>query len=541
MSRIGTCLQCGQRYGDIPDSLTATRVKCKTCGGVVEIPPLAAATPPPMAAPPAPVAPAAPAMQVTPAPIAMRKPPTAAVPTQPIFAPKAPAAPVRPVVPPKPLAAPVQPVAPLKPAIAPAAPKSAPAAPVKPIVAPRPAAAAPVQPAIARAVPPPAAPKPDAAAILAAARAKREALASPPAEKKPSAAEILAAAKAKRDAAAAPAPAPARPVAARSAPVRPSSARRAKDDDDEDDGRRARGYARPKSNKGPMILVAVLVVASAGAGGLWWMVQQKAQKEAAAKEASAPGVVGAQPARPKAAVPDPDMTGSSSTPPSAPSNAPSAAGGGAPPAAVEPTPAAAQPEPAAPSQPAAPAVDGEFVFVVPEPGQPIEEVRGLVDPVRIRLDQVPPLAKWHGSSDEQWKEVTDDLALYLENSGARSNRAGDRLIAAGRHAFPAIVNAMMTQDYTTVDGVKMAGSLNDLLGKIGKGTNQGWRSAERHPIGSAEWTDAVLFQKKVTIRWQRQWVNLYRDKDDQWEGFVKKVTSKKEETGDGVPPPPQPF
>jgi hypothetical protein len=285
----------------------------------------------------------------------------------------------------------------------------------------------------------------------------------------------------------------------------------------------------------------VLVVASAGAGGLWWMVQQKAQKEAAAKEASAPGVVGAQPARPTAAVPDPDMTGAAATPPSAPSNAPPAAGGGAPPAAVEPTPAAAQPEPAAPSQPAAPAVDGDYVFVVPEPGQPIELVRGIVDPARIRLDQVPPLAKWHGSSDEQWKEVTDDLALYLENSGARSNRAGDRLIAAGRHAFPAIVNGMLKQDFTTIDGVKMAGSLNDLLTKIGKGTNYTWRTAELHPVGSAEWTEAVLLQKKVTITWQREWVNKFSINDAQWEGFVKKTTSKKEETGDGVPPPPQPF
>ena len=41
--RIGICNSCGAQYGNIPSTLTATKVKCRKCSGVVEIPKLEAA------------------------------------------------------------------------------------------------------------------------------------------------------------------------------------------------------------------------------------------------------------------------------------------------------------------------------------------------------------------------------------------------------------------------------------------------------------------------------------------------------------------
>ncbi len=44
MPRVGTCQGCEARY-KIPDSVSATRAKCKKCGGIVEIPPADGAAP----------------------------------------------------------------------------------------------------------------------------------------------------------------------------------------------------------------------------------------------------------------------------------------------------------------------------------------------------------------------------------------------------------------------------------------------------------------------------------------------------------------
>lgn len=281
-------------------------------------------------------------------------------------------------------------------------------------------------------------------------------------------------------------------------------------------------------------MVAVLLIAAGGAGGLWWMVQQKQQPDEQPTQANA-GVAGAQPAQAAQPLPDSDTAGGAPESPAAASVA------GAPSATQPETPAqpAAETPPSPP--PAQPTPDADFVFRVPAPGEALDPIRGLVDSALIRLDQVPPLGKWHGSSDEEWTTVVEDLTLYLDNSGARSNRAGDRLVEAGRHAVPAIINGMMKQDFTTLDGVKMAGSLNDLLKKIGKGTNLGWETAEVHPLGSAGWEKAVLLQKKTVASWQRFWVLQLSVNDAQWEGFSKKFQPKTEQDPNGIEPPANPF
>ncbi|MBT4561237.1 MAG: hypothetical protein HOC43_10380, partial [Planctomycetes bacterium] len=46
--RTGTCTSCGQRFGGIPDSVTALKVKCRECNGEVVIPPLPEPEPAPV-------------------------------------------------------------------------------------------------------------------------------------------------------------------------------------------------------------------------------------------------------------------------------------------------------------------------------------------------------------------------------------------------------------------------------------------------------------------------------------------------------------
>ncbi len=525
MSRIGTCLQCGQRYGDIPDSVTATRVKCRVCGGVVEIPPPAAAAAP-AAAPPAtasatPAAPSAaaagtpaapppqakPALEARPAPIAPRPAaakPAAPVPNKPLFAPKPLAAPVsRPPVAAKPAAP--------RPAPAPAAkvipatvkqpapvvrPAPAPAAQQAPVVrsAPKPAPA-PAPAPVARAVQPEPT-KPSAAEILAAARAKRSAAPPPPAPK-PSAAEILAAAKAKR-AGTGVAAAAAKPAA----PVRPMarSSERAP---------REPVHVGRSSSKGPLMLTGVLILVAAGAGGLFYVINQNkpAPPEQKPPVATAPAATGA----PAASAPVAEAAAPQQAPAqsSAPPSAPKTEEVGAPPPAADPPPAKA-------------ATDANYAWVKPEPGQPLVVPRGTVDPGILKLEEAPPLERWSRTSDETWKSIQEDLALYLENAGARSNRAGDRLVQAGRNAYPALVGAMMKQDYATVEGVKMAGTLNDLVGKIVGGENFGWRSAERNPVGSDKWNEDVCYIKKASMQRYNRWITRLRDNDGEWEAIAKK-------------------
>jgi len=522
MSRIGICLQCGQRYGDIPDSVTATRVKCKVCAGVVEIPPLAAgasAAPSAPAAPPAPppapaaAAPAKPVIEAKAAPIPIApRPAPPAVPASPAIPPAKPAAviPTKPLFAPKPAAKPIAPVAPAAPAAA--------ARPVAPIAKPAPAPVKPATPAPKP--PPPAAPaaRPAPAPLRPAAPPAPVVKAAPPAPAataKPSAAEILAAAKAKRAAAAAPAAAPAaarhaapapapRPAVAASAARRPGRAER-------EEREERHGYQKPAS-KTPLILSVVLIVVCAGAGALWYAVNKNAPKP----EPAAPVVMATPPAAQPIPTADPGATGPAQ--PAAPASASQPK-----PAANEPEAApAAAPEPDRPAEPASAGFDASYVFVVPEPGKPLVVPRGKVDPAVLTLEKAPPLQRWSKTSDATWQSVEGDLALYLENSGARSNRAGDALVKAGRDAYPAMVMAMMRQDYTTVDGVKMAGSLNDLIGKIVGGENFGWRSAERYPVGSDEWTDAVLWQKKAAMLRYNRWVDKLREGDGEWEIIAKK-------------------
>lgn len=599
--RIGTCQDCGQRYGGIPDTLTATKIRCKECSGTVVIPPLesapaaAAPTPAPEAAAPAPApeaaqddskkgglaakpvgdapkkerpAAAAPVDRevAKPAKKAAKKPdaPKKAAPAKPVFAPKSAAKPAKPIKPVKPAAKPAKPVKPVKPVAKPAQPAKPvkPAAPAKPVAKPAAKPAPAEKPAAAAASSDDqAAKKARAAAIIAKAKAKRaqeESGAAPSAEKKAKGADVLAQLKAKRaedgssdqPAAAKPAAKPApKPAAKKKAAAggarkasssRAGSSRRQRDDGD-DGGRRER--RQPQKKGAPMgLLVVSLVGIGVLVGGFFWWQGQQGEDPSNTEVSGPENPTDPAPANPVAPIdnaPPPTLpldqlpAGDGASNDAASGNDNAAAGSNeSAPAGGDDTSAGSgnagedAGSDASATPPAQPSTPASADFIVPGPGEGVQ-TRGITDPAVLDLMSVPLLEKFSGSTDEEFAELVEDLELYLEDGGAQSNRAGNRVVDAGRAAFPVIINAMLRLDYTTQDGHYVGGTLNRLLYRAGgENKNYRWDRADQLEPGSAEFDKAALWNKKVVGSLQRIWVEQLASDDAAWERYIAKPEPK---------------
>jgi hypothetical protein len=167
--------------------------------------------------------------------------------------------------------------------------------------------------------------------------------------------------------------------------------------------------------------------------------------------------------------------------------------------------------------------------VVPGVGEPIE-TRGITELDVLDLMAVPLLPKFSGSTDDQFEEIKSDLELYLEDGGARSNRAGNYVVEAGRAAFPVILNAMLRLDYSTQQGNYTGGTLNTLLYRVGnENKNFAWNSTELLELGSKEFHDAALLNKKIVGTMQRYWVNQLSTDDKAWQNWITKTPPKEGE------------
>ena len=503
--RIGICNKCGQRYGDIPASVTALKVKCQSCDGTVDIPPLPTAA----EAPPAQKPLAAPLGDARPK---AERPEKAKSIDREVAAPEIPEVPEvrKPAVPIKPVVKVPAPIQALQ--------RAKPVAPIKPIAK----VAAPTPPAAATAN------KPAAADIIAKAKAKRaaEAQADVAPEHKSSAADIIAKAKAKRDVTPAAATLSNAPVTQRDARLpKPSGTRRPGGTSRTSASSRRRHREEEEEvekSKAPMVIVGVFVLALIG-GGSWWMMRPTAEPaqgentvqvpadQTPAPNASNPGA--------KEVLPLAGNEGKEVQPVAAESENLDAADANG----------TSTVDPAAKVKPAPVVIPASGVdWVVPAVGEAIS-TRGVIDYKIIHLEQVPQLEKWSGNSAAEWTEIQEDLALFLEDSGAQSNRAGLRLVESyPRGAYPAIVNAMMKVNFEDKDGLFQASTLNELLIKIGQGTNYGWESTANLEAGSEAWAKAVLFNKKIVGVWQKAWVEKYIENDDAWANFSSSAAAKKE-------------
>lgn len=538
--RIGNCEQCGQRFGGIPESITALKVKCTECGGTVSIPPLAEA--PVAAAPPVPSVEQASAPTPPPVPTPVEDKPLAAplgdakskgggrpdsakpvdrdiaavrkLATPPKMA--------KPIVPLRPVARVAKPMKPLnlaaKPA-KPAVPLKSPAAPVKPI-APKPVAPKPVvtTPPVKKSEPP----KPTVAEIIAKAKAKKTAAA------KPSAADIIAKAKAKREGAGTPGAAPAiatgeprkvavaaaKPkVATRTAGKRPAGGRSARSST----RRRPQEEEYEEKSKAPMFIVGAIVLLGASFGTYALMGDDKEPLVNGQEVANVAAESNGTPAN--------SSNGNSAhTPPAATELGSLASTGSTDASAGTADPVTSTTEGSDPAPKAAPQPKASPEFILPAAGERIN-TSGITDPALIVLEQVAPLEKASDTSADTWQEAVEDLALYLKDSGASSNRAGNRLAEDyPRAAYPAIINAMLKVDYTSTDGLHLASSLNNLLLRIGT-RDLSWKATAFNEPGTAEWDAKVVFNKKVVVVWHNLWVESYANSLSAWNHFSKVAAS----------------
>lgn len=516
-ARIGTCTGCGAQYGNIPPTVTATKVRCRKCGGEVEIPALDAAPET------APAAPEEAAGGLTATPIGDAKPkgngerPAAAAPVDRSVARPEPAKPVAEPAPKPPQRPPVvKPPPPKRPAARPVPPP--PKAPARKPEAPKMAAEAP----LAKEKDPA-----KAAALLAQLKARKGPGATQEATPHPGGkpadadkgADLLAKLKAKKagegqpSAAKKPAAAPPKPPARRQA----ASKRRSADDHDP----RHAHHHHPHVKKGPPVLLTLISVVALGiiAVGMWWFLEGANKKAAPSPEA------GLNAAAPAAGVETTAGAGGVIPPPAAAGSeaaaAPDADAGTSQPVdaqPVEPSGAAAE---AAVPPPAQEPVGEDPEWSPPAAGEEIEW-RGFRFGDSFKLELVPLLGKWTSTDDATWAEFVDDADLYLADEGASSTRAGARLEEGGRDAYPAIVNAMLKTDWSDHYSIGLCHSLNNIIVKIGQGTNLGWKSLEGLDQDTKEWDEAIFFNKRVVIYWYNFWVSKFSVNDEEWAGFATK-------------------
>ncbi|MFM7296445.1 MAG: hypothetical protein ACKO4Q_04385 [Planctomycetota bacterium] len=142
----------------------------------------------------------------------------------------------------------------------------------------------------------------------------------------------------------------------------------------------------------------------------------------------------------------------------------------------------------------------------------------------IDLTAFPELPKQSACSDEQWATLQDDARTLIDPAaGAKGNRAGKRLLEAGRLAVPALLNQFRTINPATDDGRKAGDLIQKQLERICNGRNFGWQY-------TTEPKD-VVYNKKAIKNWFKIWETVGED-EQQWLGFTKQLQKE----GDGAKP-----
>ncbi|HKB15486.1 MAG TPA: hypothetical protein VKF62_05440, partial [Planctomycetota bacterium] len=129
------------------------------------------------------------------------------------------------------------------------------------------------------------------------------------------------------------------------------------------------------------------------------------------------------------------------------------------------------------------------------------------------IPDVPPLKDTPAELD---KEIRDSLAVMLDPySGAKGSRARVRLIAIGRPAFPAILNALKALDYEKPADVETGYAVNRMLEEMAGGKTMLFRN--KTDPDSAKWNRYIA----------KAWIEVFnRVKDDpsKWKTFTHSST-----------------
>jgi hypothetical protein len=331
---------------------------------------------------------------------------------------------------------------------------------------------------------------------------KKAAAAAPWSEKKPKPAGAQAKATADGDFEGPTKVTPKKSAASSSKSKRPtrSGARsgRAKNQDEESSGSGRRGRAKPEKKKSPMLMIVIILVVLGGGGfGAWKFFGDTGTEpnenpevadapntdEMADSTTGAEDLVNGDDVVPDEDVPQDAITGD-------------------------------DPEDDAKTEEADPDADAKEEAPAKKPE---------AEKVLAEIASLPPCNRARGTTDEEWEQITgwvEDLAD--PDSGAAGPRAGKKLVNMGRKAMPAIINAMLTMDYSTEPGMTHGDLVQRTLKQISNGNSFNWGYADR-PNG--EW----LCRGSVE-QWHKWWKLIEGD----IEYFIK--LAKLEKDSDTTPP-----
>jgi len=138
--------------------------------------------------------------------------------------------------------------------------------------------------------------------------------------------------------------------------------------------------------------------------------------------------------------------------------------------------------------------------------------KGARDPRSIDLAAIPDLQPTTDTSATEWPLLVQWTAQWLdEDAGAAGSRAKGELVAKGRKAVPAILNAFKKQDFATRAGRASGDQCQKALMQICNGTNFDWRYADEGAGRGYDNPEDVWFCKHVAERWIRSWQKADED------------------------------
>jgi hypothetical protein len=266
---------------------------------------------------------------------------------------------------------------------------------------------------------------------------------------------------------------------------------RGRDRDDEGDSRKRRAGAPKKKSLAPILGSLVVLLVVLGGAGWYFLVKRPADQEAASTAAAA-----ADQARRAALLGGGQGSGVAAAEKSEPTAEETAA---AEKAAAD---AAAAKEAAAASKEAKPAASKPAA-------------KEVIDDIDLR--ELPELGKYSKSSDEEWANVVELAATFVDlDAGARSSRAGRELEEIGRAAFPALLNQFRILNLSDPTDFRKGDLIQRSLEKICKGRNYGW-NYDGDVAG-------VVYNKKAIKAWFAAWAKAGED-DEQWAGLTKQTVT----------------
>ncbi|QDV07054.1 hypothetical protein Poly30_25730 [Planctomycetes bacterium Poly30] len=139
------------------------------------------------------------------------------------------------------------------------------------------------------------------------------------------------------------------------------------------------------------------------------------------------------------------------------------------------------------------------------------------------LSGLKPFGKPPGATDEEWAELQEKAAEFFDpDAGAAGGRAQKKLIAAGKNAWPAIINEMIKLDPDKPDENRMGFRAADALDRA-RGSDTGrafdWRTAQDSSTGEMKAVD-LYFNKRLIIVFHEGWAQVLED-PEHWAKYDK--------------------